>query len=292
MAVPSRFGLSTHLFHTRRLTHEDITRVHDAGFPLIELFATRTHIDYHDPRAIDTLRDWLSVDGVEIWSVHLPITAGIHDGVWGRALSNASADAATCELALRETSAAIAAAGTLGANVVVLHLGVPDDHARGTGDNVESAAARMLDPIVDACRQARVRLAIEVIPNRLSTASAVAAWLESDALVHRAGACLDVGHAHMTGGVVDAIETLGGSIITTHLHDNRGTSDDHLLPFKGTIDWPAILQALVKTGYDGPLMFELPDHGDVSGTLAAAAAARDRIAAILDDLAAPFPFEE
>lgn len=292
MAVPSRFGLSTHLFHTRQLTHDDITRVRDAGFPLLELFATRTHLDYHDPRALDTLRGWLAADGVDVWSVHLPITEGIHDGVWGQALSNASTETAIRELALSETTTAIAAAGALGANVVVLHLGVPEEHARAGTDNDESAAARILDPIVDACSEARVRLAVEVIPNRLSTASAVASWLDRDMLARRAGACLDVGHAHMTGGVVDAIETLGGTIITTHLHDNRGTSDEHLLPFKGTINWPAVLQALVKTGYDGPLMFELPDHGDVAATLAAAADARDRITAILGDLAAPFPFEE
>jgi hypothetical protein len=48
----------------------------------------------------------------------------------------------------------------------------------------------------------------------------------------------------------------------------------------------------VKVGYAGPLMLELPDHGDAARTLAGAVAARARIQAILDELRAPFPFEE
>lgn len=291
MSITRGFGLSTHLFHTRRLERDDLARVRDAGFPLVEVFATQTHVNYHDPRAIDDVRAWTAAIGLDVWSVHLPITDGIRDGIWGQSLSNASVDTSARELALRETTAAIAAAGTLGARVAVLHLGVPDAHATQAGDNDERAVSRSLEPIAAACAEAGVQLALEVIPNGLSTASAVVEWLQSDLALGRTGACLDLGHAHMTGGVVDAVETLAGSIISTHLHDNRGTSDDHLLPFAGTIDWPAALLALIKGGYDGPLIFELPDHDDATRTLAAAAAARERIQAILDDIAAPFPFD-
>lgn len=76
------------------------------------------------------------------------------------------------------------------------------------------------------------------------------------------------------------------------MHDNRGQADDHLVPFGGTVDWRSALFALVKTGYAGPLVFELPSHGDAARTLAAAVSARGRFQAILDELAAPFPFEE
>ena len=70
---------------------------------------------------------------------------------------------------------------------------------------------------------------------------------------------MDVGHAHMMGDLVDAIETCSGHLITTHLHDNRGSSDDHLVPGEGAIDWDAALMALQKVGYDGAWMFELAD---------------------------------
>ena len=35
------------------------------------------------------------------------------------------------------------------------------------------------------------------------------------------------------GDLVDAIETVSGHLITTHVHDNRGKLDDHLAPFDG-----------------------------------------------------------
>ena len=65
------------------------------------------------------------------------------------------------------------------------------------------------------------------------------------------GICMDVGHARLMGDVVDAIETCSGHLITTHLHDNRGRNDDHLVPGKGVIDWDATLLAFQKVGYDG-----------------------------------------
>ena len=55
----------------------------------------------------------------------------------------------------------------------------------------------------------------------------------------------------MDGDLVDAIETVSEHLITTHVHDNRGRTDDHLVPFEGTIDWPAALTAVQKVGYDG-----------------------------------------
>jgi hypothetical protein len=47
---------------------------------------------------------------------------------------------------------------------------------------------------------------------------------------------------------------------------------------------------MVKVGYAGPWMFELPDHGDAARTLERATAARDRIQRILEDLQQPLDF--
>ena len=61
---------------------------------------------------------------------------------------------------------------------------------------------------------------------------------------------------------MDALETVAGYLVTTHLHDNRGRTDDHLLPFEGVIDWPELLIGFQKVGYDGTLMFELAAAAD------------------------------
>jgi sugar phosphate isomerase/epimerase len=285
-----RFGLSTHVFHGDRLAprHFEQARAHD--FDLVEVFATRTHFDYHDGRAAAEIRRWLDDLGMAAWSVHAPICEGFTAGVWGRAYSNAATDGATRSEAVDETRRAIDAARALGCSVVVLHLGIPRGQPIPPNDNDAAALRRSLEPIADACTAAGVRLALEVIPNDLATPPALLDWLDGDLELGSAAACLDVGHAHLVGGAPEAAEVLSGYVITTHIHDNRGTSDDHLVPFDGTIDWPATMMALYKIGYTGPLVFELPDHGDAAAVLDRTVAARRRIQAILDDLAQPFPF--
>lgn len=287
-----RFGLSTHLFHGHRLERDHLAQMAAHGFDLVEIFATRTHVDYHDPLSVETLRRWLDDLRMTAWSVHAPICDGFTNGVWGRAYSNASRQALLRDEAVRETVAAISATREIGARVIVLHLGIPQGQPIPADDNDAASVRRALEPIAAACDAAGVQLAIEVIPNDLATADAVVDWLRSDLDLQRAGACLDVGHAHLTGGAPEAAEALSGHVITTHIHDNAGASDDHLLPFDGTIDWPATLFGLIKTGYTGPLMFELPDHGDASSTLTRAAEARRQIQAILDELTSPFPFQD
>jgi sugar phosphate isomerase/epimerase len=65
-------------------------------------------------------------------------------------------------------------------------------------------------------------------------------------------------------------------LIATHVHDNRGRADDHLIPFDGTIDWAAALTAIQKVGYEGPLLFEIAAHGSVADALKKAHKARQR----------------
>jgi sugar phosphate isomerase/epimerase len=81
----------------------------------------------------------------------------------------------------------------------------------------------------------------------------------------------------MMGDVVDAIETLSGHLWTTHVHDNRGQSDDHLVPYAGSIDWEAAMMGMQKIGYDGTVLFEVGDTGDPVEVLRRTAAARERL---------------
>jgi len=286
-----RFGLSTHLFHGERLTRGHLERVAAHDFPLVEVFATRTHFDYHSETVVKELSGWLDELQLTAWSMHAPITDRFVGGQWGRAYSLATTDPVRRQEALDETRAALHAARALGCTALVVHLGIPHGQPAGPDDNHPGAMQRSLEALAEASRIAGVRLALEVIPNALATPEALVDWLTGDLDLGDGGACLDFGHAHLVGGAAEAAEVLSGHIITTHVHDNAGRSDDHLVPFTGTIDWPGALMALSKVGYAGPLMFELPDHGDRERTLQQAVGARRRLQAILDDLSQPLGFE-
>jgi sugar phosphate isomerase/epimerase len=75
--------------------------------------------------------------------------------------------------------------------------------------------------------------------------------------------CFDAGHAHLEGGVAEALEIVRDFVVTTHLHDNRGERDDHLLPYEGTIDWNAALAALPPAA---PIVLELKEPAAAAGS--------------------------
>ena len=78
------FGVSTHLYHGQRLTREHLLEIAAHGFEPVELFATRTHFDYHNPAAVADLQQWLAEAGLELHSVHAPIGESFSGGRWGR----------------------------------------------------------------------------------------------------------------------------------------------------------------------------------------------------------------
>jgi sugar phosphate isomerase/epimerase len=275
-----RFGISTHLFHDARLTKDHLALVADAGFESIELFASRAHFDYHDADAVAELKTWLSETNLRLESVHAPIAEGLVSGVWRQPWSNATADPARRALAVKETETALEIARTIPFDTLVLHVGVPDDRATN-GDNQRDAARRSAEAISARAAELSTRLSLEVIPNALSTPDALVRLLESEAETIDAGVCLDFGHAHIMGDVVDAVETLSGYLSATHVHDNAGSKDDHLLPFDGTIDWERALLALQKVGYDGALTFELAATNDPPRTLSRAREIARRIEALM-----------
>ena len=72
------------------------------------------------------------------------------------------------------------------------------------------------------------------------------------------GACLDTGHANLSGyDPADCVRTLGSRLRATHINDNHAAGkDEHLAPFQGNIDWPSVVRALREIGYDHDFAFE------------------------------------
>lgn len=277
LTAMNRFGISTHLFHEQRLTREHLVHIAAHGYELIELFATRTHFDYHDAQAIAQLAEWLSDTRLELHSVHAPIVESLRGGKWVGSYSNASSEEARRKTALVETKAALNIAARIQFRYLVLHLGMPTVERVPPGDNQPAPARRSVEDVADMAADAGVRLAVEVIPNALSSADALTRLIEDELDRPDVGVCLDYGHAHLMGDVGEVIETLSGHLWTTHVHDNSGKHDDHLLPYAGTIDWDAAMMTTQKVGYDGALMFEVADTGDPIDVLKRSVKVRERL---------------
>jgi sugar phosphate isomerase/epimerase len=252
-----QFGISTHLYHGARLDRDHLVEIASHGFEAVEIFATRTHFDFHDDAAVATIRQHLADTGLRPHAVHAPTSEGYTDGVWGPPYSIAHGVEASRRRAVDETLMAIKAARGLGADLVVLHPGIPSAQEPEPRDNRRDALIASVEELQHAAQPLGVRLAIEVIPNRIGDADTLVRLLEDELEIDGLGICLDTGHARMLGDVSEAVEAASGYLVTTHLHDNDGRRDDHRVPFDGAIDWPTVMMSFRKVGYDGTWIFEL-----------------------------------
>ncbi len=276
--MPARaFGISTFLFRRRPLTREQLLDVAARGFETIELYAARSHFDYHRDAAVGTLQGWLGDAGLTLHAIHAPVAEAAGAGRPDAPLSLASPDAAARERAVFEAEQALYVARRIPARLLIVHLGLPRTLAPGQGENSRDAARRSVEALCRVAAPLGVRVAAEVFPNELSRPGSLVHFLERDVDGTGAVLCLDVGHAHLEGPVADAVELVSEHLASVDLHDNTGRVDDHRVPFEGTIDWPTALTTMQKVGYDGPLMLELAPRGGSADVLDRAARARRRI---------------
>ena len=269
-----RFGLSTRLFAGRPLQREHLTQIAAHGFEAIELSAGLPHFDCRDAGAIARLDTWLRDAGVTLHGIRVPSATGQPE--WSTASSDEGRRAAAVE-AMRP---ALDVARRIGASVFVVQLGATGSKERRE-DNDRRAACRTLEELHRHALPLGVRLAVEVRPNRLSAVQSLTRLLEDDVDLPDAGICLDYGHAFLMGNLLDAIEAGSGHVVCTHVHDNHGRRDEHLVPFEGAIDWPAALMATQKIGYDGMCMFDLGPRRLPALTLASARRVKARFERLL-----------
>ena len=155
-------------------------RLRGYGFEAIELFATRSHFDYHDEAAIAALADWLYGDRADAEQRARADYASVRrTATWGddvtRTPSPITRDA---QAAVRETEAALQIARR---DSVRRAGGAPRNAGRRRASRATTTARRRSGALEEICRLAEplgVRVALEVIPNELSTAASLVAMLE------------------------------------------------------------------------------------------------------------------
>lgn len=71
------------------------------------------------------------------------------------------------------------------------------------------------------------------------------------------GICWDLEHASiMKQDQRKAMELMGKRLKVTHVSDQTGISNIHVMPFQGVTDWKYAMEALADTGYEGNLNYE------------------------------------
>lgn len=119
-----------------------------------------------------------------------------------------------------------------------------------------------IGPLIEKDYQAR--LAVEDLPRTcLGNSSAEMQRILGDNL--SVDVCFDVNH--LLGEKSEHFGlVMGERIKTVHISDYDEVNERHWLPGKGVINWNGVVDALVKSGYEGPFMFEVtktPWNGDM-----------------------------
>jgi sugar phosphate isomerase/epimerase len=243
--------LSTYLFVQRKLNGAVIESIGRAGFDAIELFCEHSHFDYRSAADARELAGWLEANQVALHSVHAPVHRDISPSrEGGSPLSICEPERVRRTEAVDEIKRALDLAEQTPFKFLVQHVGgtrEPDDPRRW------EAAFSSLELLALFAKQRGVTIALENTPGELATPANLRRFVDQTRLSDLRF-CFDAGHAHIGEGIAASLEPMRPLIVTSHIHDNHGDKDEHLLPYDGGIDWAATLASL-PTGV--PLVLEL-----------------------------------
>jgi sugar phosphate isomerase/epimerase len=257
------YGLSTYLYVNERLSSHKLDKILGARFRTIELFAARQHLDYTDRNQVRDVAQWFRDHEVSLHSVHAPLYA---DAEWGQS-GGLAVSVAYLERRLRidsmdEIRRALDIADYLPFRYLIVHMGLPDEEYDLSKFD---AVMTSLEHLKVSAKDRGVQLLLENVPNELGTPERLVEFLEYTRL--NVKICFDTGHAHMKQGLHPAFETLRTYIASTHVHDNRGEKDEHLMPFDGSIDWREAVRDLRRGEGQFPVLFEIRDYGPQTTSL-------------------------
>jgi sugar phosphate isomerase/epimerase len=233
--------LSTHLFLNHRL-HPGLLELADrSGAQAVEIFAARQHFDYTNREEVAELAGWFRSNALQPFSMHAPLYADREMGrAGGLGVNVLHPDKARRIDAMDEVKRALEAAEHIPIRNLVVHLGERED---AWSQRTIEFALTALEHLGAFARPLGVRLLVENLLSEATTPEHLVLILEMGHLAN-VGVCLDLGHAHITVGTMEAIATLGERIASVHVHDNHGLKDEHLWPGGGTIEWPSTVKAL------------------------------------------------
>src|SRR6185437_14535119 len=242
-------------FVKRKLNPSLVSEISHSGVEAIELFCARRHFDYRSTDAVRELAGALRDHNLALHSVHAPAERDISPTrESGAPLSISDVERVRRLEAVDEIKRALDISEYIPFRYLVQHLGSSRDSA---DQRRLDAAFNSLEHLHIFAKQRGVTIALENTPGELATPSHLRQFI-IDTRLTDLRLCFDIGHAHIGDGVSASFEAMREFVVTTHIHDNHGTKDEHLLPCEGTIDWKAAFQELPASKL--PLVSEIKEQ--------------------------------
>jgi len=243
-------GISTLLWYDDDALIPHLEVLAEEGVRHIELRRLPEHLDYTDDAAVRRLAAALEGSGVAVHTLHVPDKYIIE---------MSGLDEGARVAAVAEVKRIADALKRIGGRVLVSHCGglLQDEAERP----LQFAAGQAsLTEVAAFCRDLGLQVAVEnSLPTKLRVGDRVAEVVEfvEGIGADNMGYCLDTSHANIGEDAVAAVGVVGHRLMALHISDNDRQSDQHALPFEGTVDWKGFMAALKAVGYDGVFMLEV-----------------------------------
>jgi sugar phosphate isomerase/epimerase len=249
--------LSTYRYIHQPLGAALFSEIVHAGIREIEVFCAPSHFSYREPQAVREYASSLSDHGIRVHALHSPTERDLAPGrESGVPISICDPERIRRLDAVDEVKRALEVAERIPFRYLVQHMG----HGRQMADQQRiDAAFSSLERLVIFAKQLGVTIALENTPGELGAPASLQRFI-AETHLHDVRLCFDIGHAHIDTGVAPSFEAMHDRIVTTHLHDNHGDKDEHLLPYEGTIDWDAALAGMARASQPLPLVLELKEQ--------------------------------
>jgi sugar phosphate isomerase/epimerase len=218
--------------------------IREAGFSHISLGGGKTeHSGYLGDDGRKRIRRLLSANDIGVCSVHCP---------FDDKADLSSPDKALAASALEIFKRCLDAAFFLNAEGIIFH---PCSFRSNDPEIRKEVLVKQISFLLDHINQETLFLAIENLPsnpvNKIVTHSL-------DVVTHRRyGFCYDTSHDNLVSQPLEILRKYGDRLVTTHLSDNHGEKDDHLLPFEGTYPWERFCDLFSKIDFQGIFLLEV-----------------------------------
>jgi sugar phosphate isomerase/epimerase len=223
---------------------EQLPMIGRIGFRYVSLGTRLEHSRYLTASGRKNIKEMLGIHGIRICSLHTP---------FGKNIDISSPDSAKKNITIDCYKRCIDAAQDLDAPIVIFH---PSAYMQF--DDLGSRKKVIIDNVntlLDYVRDAKVGLAIE--NEHFAPANDIMRFSLDHIRDSNYGFCYDTSHDNLTSHPLKIFEDYGRRLLTTHISDNRGKKDDHMLPYEGGFPWPAFCRIFSKIDFSGILLLEV-----------------------------------
>jgi sugar phosphate isomerase/epimerase len=266
--------LSTYRYSTQPLTSTLLAEISQAGITGVEIYCTPVHLNYRSAQDVRTIAEWISEHHLVVHSMHSPTERDLMPGKRESGIPISISDPERVRRldAVDEVKRTLEVAEQIPFKYLVQHIG----GGREARDQRRiDAAFNSLEHLTLFAKQRGVTIALENTPGELGSPSSLRHFVADTRLDLKC--CFDVGHAHMEEGIEISFEAMRDLVVSTHVHDNNGEKDEHLLPFEGKINWDAALDVLSPSFHSLPVILEFRELSAHGPSLADAIAAFEKL---------------